>query len=76
MTTDDKEPPLSPVQEARTDRAEAVLFDARYTNLANLDAAALILLVEALRAGLDDVLHVLEELTGRPVGTALNKPCS
>ncbi|WP_217553087.1 hypothetical protein [Streptomyces sp. GbtcB6] len=59
----DAEGPLTPLQRVRVHFARADLQRSRVTDLAELDEAHLILLVERLRGRLDDVLAVLDEMT-------------
>jgi len=56
--------PLSPMQRARVDFAAADFQRVRALDLAAMDDAQLILLVERLRRRLDDVLDVLDEVSG------------
>jgi len=55
--------PLTPTQATRIDFARRDLDYARSEDLAQLDAAGLILLVERLRGRLGDVLDVIGEIT-------------
>lgn len=65
--TDEQPPPhtgpLTPMHHTRIDFARRDLEYARSEDLAQLDAAGLILLVEKLRGRLADVLDVIDELT-------------
>jgi hypothetical protein len=56
--------PLTHAQRARVDFARRDLEYARSEDLAQLEAAGLILLVERLRIRLDDTLRLIEELSG------------
>jgi hypothetical protein len=53
--------PLTDIQKARLDYAHRDLDYARTEDLAQLDAAGLILLVERLRGRLDDMLSLIAE---------------
>jgi hypothetical protein len=55
-------PPLTDVQSSRVDFARRDLEYARSENLAQLDAAGLILIVERLRGRLVDMLDLVEEI--------------
>ena len=55
--------PLSPTQTTRIEFARRTLDYARSEDLAQLDAAGLILLVEKLRNRLGDVLDLVDETT-------------
>jgi hypothetical protein len=55
-------PLLSEAQRARFDYARRDLEQARAEDLAQLDPAGLILLVERLRLRLDDTLHLITEV--------------
>jgi hypothetical protein len=57
-------PPLTDMQAARLDYARRDYEGARTVNLAQLDAAGLILLVEHLRGRLGDTLDLFDEVTG------------
>lgn len=52
-----------PVTQARLDMAHTDLEEARAADLAALDAVALVMMVERLRASLHDALHLLDETT-------------
>lgn len=54
---------LTDSQRTRLDFARRDLDDARSKDLAQLDAARLILLVERLRGRLGDVLHLVDEIS-------------
>jgi hypothetical protein len=54
-------PPLTDLQAARVDFARRDLESARAEDLAQLDAAGLILVVEKLRRRLDDMLGLVAE---------------
>lgn len=54
---------LSRPQRTRLDLAAEDLARARRTDLATLDPASLVLLVERLRGSLDDVVRLVDELT-------------
>ncbi|AQS70827.1 MULTISPECIES: hypothetical protein [Streptomyces] len=54
---------LTDLQYARIDYARRDLDSARAEDLAQLDAAGLILMVERLRGRLGDVLDLVDELT-------------
>ncbi|MEU6597933.1 hypothetical protein [Streptomyces flaveolus] len=54
--------PLTDLQRARIDYARRDLEYARAEDLAQLEAAGLILIIERLRGRLDDVLQLIEEL--------------
>lgn len=58
--TPPERPALTAEQRQTVDFARHALADARLADLGTLDPAALILLVERLRARLDDVLQVLD----------------
>ncbi|MFF7452080.1 MULTISPECIES: hypothetical protein [unclassified Streptomyces] len=64
MTAPQPKHPLTPAQETRLEFARRTLDYARSEDLAQLDAAGLILLVERLRGRLGDVLEVVDEITG------------
>lgn len=55
---------LTDLQHARIDYARRDLHSARAEDLAQLDAAGLILMVERLRGRLGDVLDLVDEITG------------
>lgn len=55
--------PLTPTQLARLDFARRDLDRARSEDVAQLDPASLVLLVERLRGRLDDTLQVVDEIT-------------
>ena len=57
---------LAPTQQTVIDYARRDLEQARAADLASIDEARLILLVERLRGRLDEVLQVIEEATGEP----------
>lgn len=52
---------LSPIQRHRRDSAARTLAASRIANLATLDAAGSIMLIENLRAALDETLRLLDE---------------
>jgi hypothetical protein len=52
---------LTPEQLTRVDFARRDLESYKTTNVAQLEPAALILIIERLRNRLDDVLHVIDE---------------
>lgn len=52
---------LSPPQLLRRDSAARTLAQSRIANLATLDAAGSIMLIENLRAALDEALRLLDE---------------
>lgn len=52
---------LCPAQRRRRDTAARTLAASRLANLATLDAAGSIMLIENLRAALDDTLRLLDE---------------
>lgn len=56
---------LTDLQRTRIDFAQRELDSARAEDLAQLDAASLIIMVERLRGRLGDVLEVLDELTSQ-----------
>ncbi|MGW3023228.1 hypothetical protein [Streptomyces sp. NPDC001221] len=56
-------PPLTGLQASRLDFARRDLEYARAEDLAQLDDAGLILLVEKLRGRLDDILDLVNEVT-------------
>jgi hypothetical protein len=56
--------PLTDLQRTRVDYARRDYEYARSEDLAQLDAAGLILLVETLRGRLDDMLNLVEEING------------
>lgn len=58
--------PLAPAQQTVIDFARRDLNEARAADLASIDEARLILLVERLRNRLDAVLDVLDEATTTP----------
>jgi hypothetical protein len=67
MTDEPSHPPrgfLTDLQHARIDYARRDLEYARAEDLAQLDAAGLILLVETLRGRLNDMLSLVEEING------------
>lgn len=55
--------PLTATQLARVDYARRDLDYARSEDLAQLEAAGLILLVERMRSRLDDILDLVDEIT-------------
>lgn len=55
--------PLTPTQATRIDFAHHDLETARTADLATLDAAGLIFIVERLRGRLDDMLHLVDEIS-------------
>lgn len=55
--------PLTDSQKTRMDFARRDLEDARATDLAQLEAAGLILTVERLRGRLHDVIQLVDEIT-------------
>jgi hypothetical protein len=55
-------PPLTDLQKARLDYVRRDYESARAKNLAQLDAAGLVLLVEHLRGRLSDALTLIDEL--------------
>ena len=55
--------PLTDLQCARIDYARRDLEYARAEDLAQLDAAGLILITERLRSRLDDILNLIDEVT-------------
>lgn len=55
--------PLTPTQATRIDFARSDLDSARTEDLARLPPASLILIVERLRGRLDDMLHLVDEIT-------------
>jgi hypothetical protein len=57
-------PPLTDMQSARRDYARRDYEAARAADLAQLDAAGLILLIEHLRGRLGDTLNLLDEVAG------------
>lgn len=59
----DDRPPLTDAQRSRVEFARLDLARARTTNLAELPAPHLILLVERLRSRLDDALTLIEDIT-------------
>ncbi|MEW1638676.1 hypothetical protein AB0469_32030 [Streptomyces sp. NPDC093801] len=62
----DPEPPRAPLsltQRARADAASRALASSRIADLAALDGAASILMIERLRSALDDALRLLNEAT-------------
>jgi hypothetical protein len=65
--TDEQSQPLeghlTDLQRARIDYAQRDLDYARAEDLAQLDAAGLILVVEKLRRRLDDMLGLVDEIT-------------
>ena len=56
--------PLTTSQATRRDFARQGLLEARSARLANLEPHRLILLVERLTGELDDMLHLVDEITG------------
>lgn len=54
---------LTDLQRARIDYARRDLEWTRAEDLAQLDAAGLILMIERLRGRLDDILQLVDELT-------------
>lgn len=56
-------PRLTDIQAARVDFARRDYEYARSENLAQLDAAGLILIVERLRGRLGDILDLIDEVT-------------
>lgn len=67
MTDEQSRPPAGPLtalQRDRIDFARRDLENARATDLAQLDAAGLILIVERLRGRLGDILDLTAELSG------------
>ncbi|MFD0434757.1 hypothetical protein [Streptomyces chartreusis] len=58
--------PLTPTQQTAIDFARRDLTEARAADLASIDDARLILLVERLRGRLDDVLRVVDEVAAPP----------
>jgi hypothetical protein len=58
--------PLDPSQQTTVDFARRDLAEARAADLAAIDDAQLILLVERLRGRLHQVLEVVDEVTGPP----------
>lgn len=59
---------LTDIQRDRIDYARRDLDSARAENLAQLDDAGLILMVERLRGRLGDVLDLVDEVTAGPTG--------
>ncbi|MFK0125560.1 hypothetical protein ACIQSP_19875 [Streptomyces nigra] len=57
---------LTPIQRTTVDFARRDLAQARAADLAVIDAAHLILLVEQLRGRLHQVLEVVDEVTATP----------
>lgn len=55
--------PLTPSQVTRRDFAQSDLDTARAEDLARLPPAGLILIIERLRGRLDDMLHLVDEIT-------------
>jgi hypothetical protein len=55
--------PLTPTQATRIEFARSDLDTARTENLARLPPANLILIIERLRGRLDDMLHLVDEVT-------------
>lgn len=55
--------PLTPTQATRRDFARSDLESARTEDLAKMQPASLILIVERLRGRLDDMLHLVDEIT-------------
>lgn len=55
--------PLTPTQATRIDFARNDLDSARTEDLARLPPAGLILIIERLRGRLDDMLHLVDEVT-------------
>ena len=67
MTDEQSRPltgPLTDLQRARIDYAGRDLEYTRAEDLAQLDAAGLILMIERLRSRLDDMLCLVGEVTG------------
>ncbi|KUN03127.1 hypothetical protein AQI95_24520 [Streptomyces yokosukanensis] len=67
MTDEQSRPhpgPLTDLQRARIDFARRDLEYTRAEDLAQLDAAGLILMIERLRTRLDDMLQLIDETTG------------
>ncbi|MFD5509090.1 hypothetical protein ACFWIB_15115 [Streptomyces sp. NPDC127051] len=65
----DPEPPrptLSRTQRTRVTAATRTLASSRIADLATLDAAAAILMIEGLRSSLDDTVQLIGELIERP----------
>lgn len=56
--------PLTPAQASRTDFARQGLEEARAAELATLEGHRLILIIERLKDNLDDMLHLVDEITG------------
>lgn len=63
MHSDDP-PPLTDTQQSRLEFARRDLDEARAADLAALPASLLIVQIERLRGRLDDVLRLVDELTG------------
>ncbi|MFF9205162.1 hypothetical protein ACF1AE_25740 [Streptomyces sp. NPDC014986] len=55
---------LTDSQRARRDYARRDLTNARAEDLAQLESAGLIIIIERLRIRLDDALRLIDELTG------------
>lgn len=55
--------PLTPTQATRRDFARHDLESARTEDLATMQPAGLILIIERLRGRLDDMLHLVDEVT-------------
>lgn len=55
--------PLTPTQATRRDFARNDLEAARTEDLATMQPAGLILVIERLRGRLDDMLHLVDEIT-------------
>lgn len=55
--------PLTPTQATRRDFARNDLEAARTEDLATMQPAGLILVIERLRGRLDDMLHLVDEVT-------------
>lgn len=54
--------PLTPTQATRRDFARSDLESARTEDLAQMQPAGLILIIERLRGRLDDMLHLVDEV--------------
>jgi hypothetical protein len=55
--------PLTPTQATRRDFARCDLESVRTEDLARMPPAGLILIIERLRGRLDDMLHLVDEVT-------------
>lgn len=55
--------PLTPQQQARVALAQRDLEEARAADLATIDAAALVMMVEKLRSSLYDTVRLVHEVT-------------